>query len=306
MIAQRSLSGLAWAQLLGVAVLWGGSFLTIRLALNDIGPHWVVAYRCLGAFVILAAYVALRRMPVPWSGRFLLSCLALGVLGNIIPFSLITWAQITVPSGLASILNASTALFGVVVAAIAFADERLTPRRLIGVAVGFAGVITVIGPSLLHSLDPTSFGQLALIGSSISYAIAGSLGRVIGRGVAPQILAAGMLGGSAVVGGAVALITEGGPPMPGATSGLAILYLAVMATAVAYLVYYKLLATAGAGNTSLVTLLVAPLAVLLGALVLEEALPARAFAGFAGIAIGLLILDGRILSRIPLRRPGKG
>lgn len=302
MVAQRSLSGTAWAQLLGVALLWGGSFLAISLALEGVGAHWIVAYRCIGAFIILSAYIALRRMTVPWNGRFLLSCLALGVVGNIVPFSLITWAQITVPSGLTSILNSSTALFGVVVASVAFADERLTVRRLIGVAVGFAGVVIVIGPSLLHSFDPTSLGQLALIGSSFSYAVAGAWGRVIGRGVPPQVLATGMLGGSSLVGAAVALLTEGPPPVPSATPTLAVLYLAVMATAVAYLLYYRLLASAGAGNTSLVTLLVAPLAVTLGALVLDETLPARAFAGFAGIALGLLILDGRLLSRIPLRR----
>ena len=306
MIAQRSLSGAGWAQLLGVALLWGGSFLAIRLALDGVGAHWIVAYRCIGAFVILAAYVALRRMPVPMTPRFLLTCLALGVIGNIIPFSLITWAQITVPSGLASILNASTALFGVVVAAIAFADERLTLRRMIGVAVGFAGVVVVIGPSLLHSFDLTSLGQIALIGAAISYAVAGALGRVLGKGIPPQILAMGMLGGSSVVGAVVAIATEGPPPLPAAVPAMAIGYLAAMATAVAYLLYYRLLATAGAGNTSLVTLLVAPLAVTLGAVVLDETLPARAFAGFAGIALGLLILDGRVLSRIPLRRNGRG
>jgi len=300
---QRSLSARAWIDLLTIALLWGGSFAAISVALDGTGPHWIVAWRCLGAFAILMLYIRLRGLSLPRDGRTWGGFLALGIFNNAVPFTLITWAEITVPSGLASIINASTAIFGVVIAALVFADERLTPRRLAGVLVGFAGVVIVIGPSLLGDLDLTSLSQLALVAAALSYAASGPIGRRVGRGLAAPVVAAGMLGCSTVVTILVALMTEGAPSMPDATGMAAIAYLAVPSTAVAYLIYYRLMAVAGAGNASLVTLLVAPIAVLLGALMLNEVLPLRAFAGFAAIGVGLLILDGRILSLFTRSRP---
>ncbi|WP_128253877.1 DMT family transporter [Falsirhodobacter deserti] len=300
---QRSLSTRAWLELSSIALFWGGSFLAISLALDSIGPHWLVAWRCTGAFLILLIYARLKSLHVPMDRRSLAGFFVLSLFSNVIPFSLISWAQITVPSGLTSIINASTAIFGVVVASIAFADERLTPRRLAGVLMGFAGVVIVIGPDLLRGMDLTSAGQLALVGASLSYAIGGAVGRRVGRGLPPQVTALGMLGASSLLAVFLALLTEGAPTMPTPVSAGALLYLAAPATALAYLIFYRLLTTAGAGNVSLVTLLVAPVAVLLGALVLDETLPPRAFVGFAAIGLGLLVLDGRILSRVARNRP---
>lgn len=300
---QRSLSPRSWVDLATVALFWGGSFLAIRLALDSTGPHWVVALRCLGAFVLLLAFTRWRGLRLPTDARSWAGFMAMGLFNNAIPFTLITWAELTVPSGLASIINASTAIFGVVIAAMVLADERLTPRRLAGVLVGFAGVVIVIGPSLLGQIDLTSLAQLALVGAALSYAVSGPIGRRIGRGLSPLVVATGMLSCSALITTLVAALTEGVPTLPTLTGGLAILYLAAPSTALAYLIYYRLLAAAGAGNTSLVTLLVAPIAVLLGALVLDEVLPLRAFAGFAAIGLGLLILDGRLLSRLRPRSP---
>lgn len=296
---QRSLSARAWADLSTIALIWGGSFLAIRLGLDSTGPHWVVAWRCLGAFAILLIYIRARGLRLPRDPRLWGGFMALGIFNNAVPFTLITWAEITVPSGLASIINASTAIFGVLIAALVFADERLTPRRILGVLTGFAGVVIVIGPSLLGQIDPTSLGQIALVGAALSYAISGPIGRRVGRGLAPQVVATGMLGCSALVTTVTALAVEGAPPRPTLTGAGAILYLAVAATATAYLLYYRLLAVAGAGNTSLATLMVAPVAVLLGALVLGEVLPLRAYPGFAAIALGLVILDGRLFRRRP-------
>lgn len=294
---QRSLSARAWLDLATIALLWGGSFLAIRLALDSTGPHWIVAWRCLGACIVMLIVMRAQGLHLPRDPRIWAGFLALGIFNNAVPFTLITWAEITVPSGLASIINASTAIFGVVIAALVFADERLTPRRMLGVLLGFVGVVIVIGPSLLGRIDLTSLAQLALVGAALSYAVSGPIGRRVGRGLRPQVVAAGMLGCSAVVTTLIALATEGAPKMPTATGTAAILYLALAATAAAYLLYYRLLAVAGAGNTSLVTLMVAPVAVILGALVLDEVLPLRAYPGFAAIALGLLILDGRLIRR---------
>ncbi len=294
MTDQRTIPTRAWAELLLLALIWGASFLCNRIALQDIGVFSVVALRVAGAAIILWVYVLARGLALPRSWRVWTAFAVMGVLNNVIPFSLITWGQLTIPSGLASILNAFTAILGVLVAALAFRDERLTPKRLAGVVLGFAGVVTVIGPAALTTLDLTSLSQLALIGASLSYACAGSWARASFRGLEPQVAAAGMLSASSLIMLPLAFWTDG---LPGLHHGpqvwAAVAYLAVLATAFAYLLYYRVLAMAGAGNLSLVTLLVAPVAIVLGAVVFGEALPLRAFAGFALLALGLLVLDGR-------------
>lgn len=301
MDSQRSLSLRSWAELFLIALFWGGSFLANRLALDSVGVHAVVAARCLGACAILWTVVLARGYAVPRNPRIWLGFLVLGILNNVLPFSLITWAQLSVPSGLAAILNASTAIFGVLVAALVFGDERLSRRRLAGVMTGFAGVVIVIGPDVLHRLDLTSLAQIALLGAALSYACAGAFGRIATRGIAPVVAAAGMLTFSAATSVPLMLWTEGLPALPTPMAAGALAYLAAISTAAAYLLYYRLLSTAGAGNTSLVTLLVAPIAITLGALVLDETLPLRAFAGFAALGLGLVILDGRIFSRVRAR-----
>ncbi|NUB43002.1 DMT family transporter [Fertoebacter nigrum] len=296
MVAQKSLSPRAWAELLLLAFIWGGSFLANRLALDELGVFTTVAARVAGACLILWVWVALKGLTVPRSARVWAAFLGMGMLNNVIPFSLITWGQLVIPTGLAAILNASTAILGVLVAAILFRDERLTGRRLAGVGIGFAGVVVVIGPSALLVLDLTSLAQLALLGAALSYACAGAFARVALRGLTPQVAAAGMLTGSTLVAVPLALLLEGAPALHhGPAAWGAVAYLAAVSTAFAYLLYYRVLGMAGAGNLSLVTLLVAPVAIVLGALVLDEALPLRAYAGFALLGLGLLVIDGRVL-----------
>lgn len=301
MTPQKHISARAWGELLLLAMIWGGSFIANRLAIDEIGVLGTVAFRVTGACLLLWIYVALRGLPVPRSPRIWGAFLVMGALNNAIPFSLITWAQLTVPSGLAAILNASTALMGVVVASIVFRDERLTGRRLAGVLLGLAGVTVVIGLQALTALDLTSLAQVTLLVAALSYACAAVWGRLNLSGLPPQVAAAGMLTGSTVLMVPAALAVEGLPPAPAAGTWLALAYLAVVSTAGAYLLYYRVLALAGAGNLSLVTLLTAPFAVILGAVVLGESLPLRDYLGFALIAAGLVAIDGRILqlAKIP-------
>ena len=296
---QKSIPPRAWLEILLMACIWGGSFLSNRVALNEVGVFTTVAFRVGGAALVLWAYVLLRGLPLPKSPKIWLAFLGMGLLNNAIPFSLIVWGQQHIESGLASILNASTAIFGILVAAIVFADERLTPRKAVGVTLGFFGVATVIGLNALTHLDLTSLAQIAILLSSLTYGLAAAFARLTLKGVAPQVAAAGMLTGGALIMVPTALITEGLPTMAYSWSATAaLLYLAVIASAFAFLMYYRILAIAGAGNVSLVTLLVAPIAVILGAVVLGEALNPNAYAGFALLALGLLVIDGRILRLI--------
>lgn len=296
MADQTRMTPRAWALMAGLALLWGGSFPATGIMLTELPPLTTVAFRVTAACAVLWAYVLWRRDPLPQDARTWALLLALGLIGNALPFSLITWGQVTVPSGLAAILNASTAVFGVLVAAMFFRDERLTAQKLIGVGLGFIGVSIAIGLQVLSRLDATSVGQLAIIVASLSYAFTSSLGKVALRGVVPQVAATGMMTGATLVMVPVALFADG---LPGIDHNprvwLAMAYSATIATAIAYLLFYRLLAMAGAGYAGLLTLIVAPVAIIIGAVLLSETLPLRAYIGFGVLALGLVILDGTLI-----------
>jgi drug/metabolite transporter (DMT)-like permease len=285
----------AWIDLFLLAFLWGGSFLAIATALDEIGFLSSVAHRVLWAALILWAVVLWKRLPFPKSPRIWAAFLVMGCLNNVIPFSLMAWGQLSIESGLTAILNAATAIWAVIVAALVFSDERLTPRRSIGVLLGFAGVAIAIGLQNLSNFDIRSMAQIAVIVGTLSYAFAGSWARLKLSGHSPLVAAAGMLTGSTLVMLPLAWIIEGPLPMNLApATWTAIAYYAVASTALAYILYYRILAAAGAGNLLLVTLMIPPIAILLGAWVRDETLAPNAYLGLALLAAGLLILDGRL------------
>jgi drug/metabolite transporter (DMT)-like permease len=252
--------------------------------------------------LILWAYVLIRRLPLPIDRRVWGAFLVMGLLNNAIPFSLMAWGQLHIETGLTSILNAATAIFGVSAAALFLADERMTGRKAMGVGIGFLGVSTAIGLNAFQDFDIRSLGQLAVIGGTISYALAGVWARKTLGHLKPQVAAAGMLTGASLITLPAAWIIEGPITLSlQPQTWAAITYYAVVATAIAYILYYRVLALAGSGNAMLVTLLVAPVAIVLGAIVLGEALPLRAYIGFAILALGLLILDGRLVKPLQHR-----
>ena len=212
------------------------------------------------------------------------------------------WGQLYIPSGLTSIFNAATAIFGVLIAALLLSDETLSKRKAIGVAVGFAGVVTAIGIDSLRAFDITSLAQIAVLAGTISYAFAGVWARKHLSGLAPQVAAAGMLTASTLIMLPLAWFIDGPIRLDlQPRTMLAIAYYALGATALAYLLYYRVLALAGSGNLMLVTLMIAPIAILLGAVVLGETLSTNAYKGYAMLVLGLLIIDGRLIDR--LRQP---
>jgi len=305
---QTRISKLAWVLLGALALVWGTSFLSNRAALGGAGVLTVVSMRVLGGAVLLWLWVIARRLPVPREPRYLRSFLIMGALNNAIPFSLIVWGQQHIDSGLAAILNASTAIFAVVIAAAVFADENLTLNKGLGVAIGFAGVVIAIGPEALGGFTLASAGQLAVIGASIAYGFAGAYARHAIRGLGPEVAAAGMLTGAAVWLLPAMLLTEGVPSFDWAWPVWAgMLWLAVGCSALAYLIYYRILALAGAGNLSLVTLLIPPVAILAGAAVYGERLGWNALVGFGVLAAGLLLLNRKPReSAGPLAKPRDG
>lgn len=290
--SQTRISPLAWVLLGALALIWGTSFLSNRAALAEAGVLTVVGLRVLGGATLLWIWVALRRLPVPRDPRYIGRFLIMGALNNAIPFSLIVWGQKHIDSGLAAILNASTAVFAVVIAAAVFADEKLTFNKALGVAIGFLGVVLAIGPEALSGLSLASAGQLAVVGASVAYGFAGAYARAAIRGLSPEVAAAGMLTGGAVWLVPAMLLVDGVPGFGWSASVLVgIGWLAFGCSALAYLVYYRILAMAGAGNLSLVTLLIPPVAIIAGWAVYAERLAWNAWAGFAVLAAGLMLLN---------------
>lgn len=288
----------AWVELLCLSLIWGAVFLATRIALDEVGVLTTVAHRVFWAAVLLWIMVLITKRPLPRAPKTWGAFLVMGALNNAIPFGFIAWGQLFIESGLTSILNAATAIFGVVLAAICFADERLTWNKSIGVALGFLGVVITIGVNALAQINPQSLGQLAVLTATCSYALAGVWGRVNLRQLDPMVSAMGMLTGASLILVPLALVVEGPPQVSLSLRTLGALgYMSIFATVGAYMLYFRVLSMAGSGNLLLCTLLIPPIAILLGAVVLGETLAPRAFIGFGCLAAGLLILDGRVLRR---------
>lgn len=289
-----------WLLLVTLSVLWGGSFLFGKLALAELPPLTVVLVRVGLAALVLWLVVVATRQSVPRARAVWLAFFAMGLINNLIPFSLIMWGQVRLGSGLASILNATTPLWTVVVAHWLTADEKMDARKLAGVLMGAAGVAVMIGPVALAGLRGDVAAQLAVVAATLSYAFAGLYGRRFARlGVAPMVVAAGQVGATTVMLLPVALVVDmpWALPMPGLRTWAALAGLALLSTALAYVLYFRILAKAGATNVLLVTFLIPVSGVLMGVLVLDEALQWRQVAGMTLIGLGLAAIDGRMLRR---------
>ncbi|WP_342359768.1 DMT family transporter [Terrarubrum flagellatum] len=296
-----------WALLLMLSLLWGASFLFIRVAVQDIPPFTLVFGRVGIAALALGLLLAATGEGAPRGRSVWIALATMGVLNNIIPFSLIFWGQKEIGAGLASILNATTPLFTVLVAHVFTTDEKLTPAKILGVALGIAGVAAMIGPSALAGLDRSIAAQLACLGAALSYGFAGIYGRRFKpMGVKPMYTAFGTLTASASIMLVIAAIVDQ-PwrlPAPSMTAIGALLGLALLSTALAYLIFYRILASAGATNLSLVTFLIPPSAILLGVIILGERIEPRHIVGMIFIGAGLACIDGK-LARL-FRREASG
>lgn len=293
-----------WALLIGLSVLWGGSFYFVGVAVDGLPPFTIVVLRVGIAALVLNVAVLAMGLRMPSDRRAWVAFFSMGFLNNLMPFSLIVWGQTHIASGLASILNATTPLCTVMVAHFLTSDEKMNAGRLAGVVIGFTGVVLMIGPEALKGLGVDVFAQLAVLGAAIAYAFAGVFGRRFRRmGMAPLITATGQVTASTLMLVPVALVVDR-PwtlPMPTAEIWGAIVGLALLSTALAYILYFRILATAGATNLLLVTFLIPISAILLGATLLGERLAPEHFAGMVLIGLGLAAIDGRPLARLRLR-----
>ncbi len=291
-----------WAGLVLLSVLWGGSFFFVGVAVREWPPLSVVLARVSVAALALWAAVAALRLPVRRDGAALRAAFGMGLLNNLVPFGLIAWAQGGggLPSGVASILNATTPLWAVLVAH-GLGAERLTVPRLAGAALGFAGVAAMVGADPGAGFAGRGVAAGAVLLATLSYAFAGVFGRRFAAlGVPPVVAAAGQTTASALL--LLPLVPLLEPPWalpaPSPTATAALAALGLLSTALAYLLYFRLLASTGPVNLLLVTLLIPVSAVLLGAAALGEALEPRHALGMAAIAGGLALIDGRLPRRL--------
>jgi drug/metabolite transporter (DMT)-like permease len=287
-----------WAWLLSLAVLWGCTYFFAKVALGELAPLSVVfgrvAIAALALNLVLAATVGrLFQRNVPWRTFF-----AMGLLNNLVPFGLIFWGQTQIASALAAILNATTPLFTLIVAHFLTQDERITPVKLAALVIGISGVAVLTGPAALASGDGF-WGQIACLGAALSYAFAGIYGRRFkAMGIAPLDAAAGQLTASTMLILPIMLIVDRPwllPSFPSIAVWASLASLALLSTALAYVLYFRILAAAGATNLLLVTFLIPPTAILLGTVFLGEHLLSRHVTGMALIGLSLVAIDGRLL-----------
>ena len=307
----RSMTPAQWATLLALSVLWGGAFLFNAVAVAEIPVFTVVVARVAIAAMVLFMILRLTGRTLPTDRRAWTAFFGMGLLNNAIPFSLIVWGQQHIASGVASILNASAPLFTVILAHLLTRDEKMTGARLAGVLIGFAGVAIMIGLDSLQALGTHVAAQLACLGGAFAYALGGIYGRRFhAMGIAPMATATGQVIASSVLLLPVALLVDRPWTLaaPGTAALGSVIGLAVLSTALAYILYFRMLATAGATNAMLVTFLIPVSAILLGIAVLGETLQYRHIAGMALIGLGLAAIDGRpwrALRRIrSAREPG--
>lgn len=298
--SQPRMGALEWALLIVLGILWGGSFFFVKVAVAEVPPLTLVFYRVALAALALLLYLAIRGVPLPAGRPVWQAFLVMGLINNVIPFSLLFWGQARLDAGLASILNATMPIFTVLVAHRFTEDESITPGKLAGVVLGFLGVAVMLGGGLSGALAGPPVAMVACLGAALSYAFASVYGRTFRRlGVRPVQVAFGQLAASSLLMVPLVLLLDP-PPDPaslGLESVLSVLALALVSTALAYILYFRILASGGAVNISLVTLLVPMTAILLGALFLDERLGWQAWAGMGLIALGLVTIDGRLLAR---------
>ena len=300
--ASSKLDGVSWTLLLVLALLWSISFIFIKVAGEEIPVFTLVLVRVGLAALVLHALLLARGRAYPRQRKLLLRYVVMGLLNNVIPFALIFYATASIGAGAASILNATSPIFALLVAHVATADEKVTPAKLAGILLGFGGVVAMVGPDALAGLTLDVLPAGAMLLASFFYGVSVVFGRSF-RDIDATVSATYQLTASTLVLLPIALIVDR-PwliPMPSATSIVSAVGLAILSTSFAYILYYALIRRAGATNTILVTLLIPVGGVVLAWLLLGETFTPAEAAGMLLIGTGLLVIDGRALAR--LRRP---
>ena len=284
-----------WLLMLLLGLIWGGTFFLSEILLLELSPFQIVFHRVSIAALVMVFYITIKGIALPKDGRIWLALAVMGLLNNAIPFSAIVFGQQYITGGMASILNSTTAFFGVMLSGIFLKEEAITMPKVIGVIMGILGVIIIMGFDTLSSLSLTNIGQILIILSSISYAFASIWGKFQVKNLGVEVTATGMLITSSVWMFILATMVEGLPfEALSMRSTLSLLTFAILCTSVAYLLYFAILKQAGAANLTLVTIIIPPFALILDALALGEMVSLQELIGFVIISLGLLVISGKL------------
>lgn len=292
-----------WGLLLLLALLWGSSFFFYKILVAVLPPVTVVLGRVGIAAIAMNLWLLAQGTRLPLGAGRWKRFLLLGILNNVIPFILIAWGETRITSGMASILNATTPIFMVLVAHVGTTDEKLTWAKIAGIACGIAGTVVLVGPAAFAGVSAV-WGEVAVIAASASYAFGGVYSRRF-TDLPPLVAATGQITGGMVILLPLSLVFDQ-PwtlPMPGTGVWMSLVAIALVNTALAYFVYFRMLAGVGVTYISLVTLLIPVIAVLLGTAFLDEVIALRTLVGMAIIALGLATIDGKLLRRRPGSAP---
>ncbi|MEO1748027.1 MAG: DMT family transporter, partial [Pseudomonadota bacterium] len=298
----QTMTASQWLLLVGLSVVWGGSFFFVEVVVDDLPPLTIVFFRVLLAAIALHLFLLATGKAFRWRGKAWRVFLFMGLANNAIPFSLLVFGQTELASGVAAILNATTPMFTVAISHFASDDDRLTSLRVAGIFAAVVGVVVMIGAAGIQGSSQVALlAYAACIGAPISYSIAVVFGRQLLKKIPidPIMVAAGQLTAASIFVLPMMLWVDQPWTLAAPTVSIvaAMTGLAVLSTALAYIGYFKLLASAGATNLSLVTILVPVSAILLGVTILGEELMSRHIVGFALIALGLALVDGRLFKR---------
>ena len=284
-----------WLLMLLLGLIWGGTFFLSEILLLELSPFQIVFHRVIIAALVMVLYITIKGIALPKDGRIWLALAVMGLLNNAIPFSAIVFGQQYITGGMASILNSTTAFFGVMLSGIFLKEEAITMPKVIGVIMGILGVIIIMGFDTLSSLSLTNIGQILIIVSSISYAFASIWGKFQVKNLGVEVTATGMLITSSVWMFILATMVEGLPfEALSMRSTLSLLTFAILCTSVAYLLYFAILKQAGAANLTLVTIIIPPFALILDAVALGEMVSLQELIGFVIISLGLLVISGKL------------
>jgi drug/metabolite transporter (DMT)-like permease len=278
-----------------LSLIWGSSFLLIKVALEGLAPAQVVMGRVFAGATVLLAAMVVRRVPFPRSPALWGHLAVLAVFANVVPFTLFAWGETRIDSGLAGILNGATPLLTLVFALALLPEERITRARVAGLLVGFAGVVVIVGPWRAGALSGALAGQLACLGAAACYGVAFTYTRrfVSGSGQPLLVLASSQLVVAALVLLGLSPFIAGDPMQLSARVLAAVLTLGVAGTGIAYLLYYGLIRDVGATTASMVTYLIPIVAFALGVVVRDEPAHWYVFAGAAIVIAGVALAEGR-------------
>ena len=291
-----------WLLVISLGIIWGSSFLFVEILLNNINPWMIVFLRVSIASIILISFCVYKNINLNLKLNDYYNISVMSLLNNVIPFLLIVYGQKTTTGGLASIINSSTAFFSIILASILISEEKLNFSRIIGVIIGVVGVIITIGYDNLIELNEEGIGPYYILLATISYSFAGIWAKVKMKNISSLLSATGMTSISAILLFPIVIIyhQEQFYLIDQMVFKNAMLY-ALCCSVFAYLIYFKILETTGAGNLLICTIIVPASALILNYVVLGEQILSKEIFGIIIISIGLIILDGRILNYLKVK-----